>query len=115
MIFGDLSHVRVFVRPGVTDFRKSVDGLASITQETMKHPPMSGNLYIFCNRQRNRLKILYWERNGFCLWYKRLEEGKFPWPKSEQEAREISREEFAWLLRGIDFWNAHKKLKYFRV
>jgi transposase len=111
-MFGDLSQVRVYVRPGVTDFRKSVDGLAAITQEIMRHPPMSGNLYMFCNRQRNRLKILYWEQNGFCLWYKRLEEGKFPWPISEEEAREISREELGWLLRGIDFWKAYKKLEY---
>ncbi len=83
MIFVDLTRISIFVRPGSTDFRKSVDGLASLTQEVLRHSPMSGNLYVFCNRQRNRLKVLYWEQNGFCLWYKRLDEGKFPWPKSE--------------------------------
>lgn len=114
-MFGDFSTVVIYVRPGVTDFRKSVNGLSVLTQDILKHPPMSGNLYVFCNRQRNRLKVLYWDRNGFCLWYKRLEEEKFPWPRTDDEAREISREEFIWLLNGIDFWKAHKKLSYERV
>jgi transposase len=114
-MFRDISEVGIYVRPGATDFRKSVNGLAALTQEIMKKPPMSGSLYVFCNRYRNRIKVLYWDRNGFCLWYKRLEEEKFPWPQSGDEAREISRGEFEWLLRGIDFWRAHKKLEYSRV
>jgi transposase len=111
----DLSSISIYVRPGVTDFRKSVNGLAVLTQEVMRHAPMSGNLYVFCNRQRNRLKILYWDGNGFCLWYKRLEEHTFPWPRSGEEARELTREEFSWLLCGIDFFKAHKKVSYTRV
>jgi transposase len=114
MIF-DWSEAGIYVRPGTTDFRKSVNGLASLTQESMKQPPMSGSLYVFCNRQRNRLKVLYWDRNGFCLWYKRLEKDKFPWPQTQEQAREITREEFSWLLRGIDFWNEHQTLNFNRV
>lgn len=109
-MFGDLAHVCIYLRPGATDFRKSVDGLAALTQEAMCHQSTSGDLYVFCNRHRDRLKVLYWDSNGFCLWYKRLECGKFPWPRTEEDARQITREEFSWLLRGIDFFRAHKKL-----
>jgi len=114
-MFGDFRNVRIFVKPGPTDFRKSINGLAVLSEESMRQEAMSGNLYIFCNRGRTRIKVLYWDQNGFCLWLKRLEENKFPWPNTEEEAREISREEFSWLLRGIDFWNQYKKLQYTRV
>jgi transposase len=114
-MFGKFSEVKIYVKPGATDFRKSINGLAVMAEETMKQEAMSGNFFIFCNKSRNRMKVLYWDRNGFCLWMKRLEENKFPWPNSEEEAREISREEFSWLLRGIDFWNQYKKIQYTRV
>jgi transposase len=114
-MFGEFRDVTIYLKPGVTDFRKSVNGLSVMAQELMKKEPMSGNLFVFCNRHRNRLKVLYWDRNGFCLWYKRLEEEKFVWPKDEGEAMEIAREEFLWLLRGLDFRRAHKKLSYTKV
>ena len=114
-MFGDISNVRIFVRPGYIDFRKSINGLAGIVREEMGKSPYEGDMFVFCAKGRDKLKVLYFERNGFCLWYKRLEEGKFPWPKSNEEAREICKEEFMWLLRGIDFWNAHKKITYFCV
>jgi len=107
--------IRIYLRPGKTDFRKSINGLSVIVQERMKFDPFSGNYFVFCNRTKSRLKILYWDRNGFCLWYKRLEEDKFRWPKTEDEAREMTREEFRWLLMGLDFYNAHKFRRYASV
>jgi transposase len=74
-----------------------------------------GDLFVFCNRGRNKLKVLYYDRNGFCLWYKRLEEDKFRWPKNADEVMEITREELAWLLRGLDFRSAHRERRYDRV
>ena len=84
MIF-DLSKVRIYVHPGSTDLRKAVNGLSVMVQETMKQDPFSGSVYIFCNRERNLLKALYWDKTGFWLSQKRLEKDKFPWPRDERE------------------------------
>ena len=64
----DISKVRIFVKPGPTDFRKQINGLSIIVQEEMELDPLNGNLYIFCNKSRNRLKILYWDKTGFAMW-----------------------------------------------
>jgi len=101
-------NVRVFIRPGKTDFRKSINGLSVLVQEHMGGDPFSGNYYVFCNRTKSMLKILYWDRNGFCLWHKRLEEDRFRWPNLAAEVHEITVEEYRWLLQGLDFYNAHK-------
>ena len=74
--------------------------------------PYSGALFLFCNRMKNRLKILYYDRNGFCLWLKRLEKDKFPWPMTEEEIMELDYQKLKWLLSGIDFFHAHKELKF---
>lgn len=100
------------MRPGRTDFRKAINGLAGMVHDQMRLDPYSGNYFVFCNRTKTMLKILYWDSNGFCLWHKRLEEDKFRWPKSESEAREMTREEFRWLLKGLDFYNAHTFKNY---
>jgi transposase len=106
---------RIFLRPGKTDFRKSINGLSVMVQEHMDEDPFSGHYYVFCNRTKTMLKILYWDRNGFCLWHKRLEEDKFRWPNVASEIHEINREEFRWLLLGLDFYNAHKIRRYASV
>ncbi len=111
----DWTSVRIFVRPGTTDMRKQINGLAIITQEVMKKNPLEGHLFLFCNKDRRRMKALYWDRNGFCLWMKRLEKDRFPWPETSDEAQEIVEKEFEMLLSGIDFFHAHKELKYFSV
>ena len=98
----DITAVAIYVRPGVTDMRKAINGLSVIAAEQMEKDPLSGSLFLFCNRQRRILKCLYWDRNGFCLWQKRLERDKFPWPHSEETAREISAEQLKMLLDGID-------------
>ena len=79
---------------------------------SMAKSPLGGDLFLFANRQRTVLKAIYWDRNGFCLWMKRLEKDRFPWPDDEEAAREITRDEVAMLLRGIDFWHEHKELSY---
>jgi transposase len=111
----DLSNVKIFVRPGPTDMRKQINGLAIIAEAEMRLAPFSGNLFLFCGRSRNVMKVLYWDRNGFCLWMKRLEEGRFPWPSDGEEAREINRDQVLLLLRGIDFWHEHRSLSYTTV
>ncbi len=108
----DLSNYRFFIRPGVTDLRKAVNGLSLIIQNDMKNDPFSKSFFLFCNRDRRLLKIIYWDRSGFCLWQKRLEKERFPWPQNEQDTYEMSREQLAMLLSGIDFFKAHKELSY---
>lgn len=111
-MFIDVTSVSIFVRPGVTDMRKAINGLSILAAEQMQHDPLSGSLFLFCNRYRRIMKALYWDRNGFCLWQKRLERDRFPWPASKEAAREISGEQLRMLLDGIDFWHAHQQLQY---
>jgi len=108
----DWQDVRIYIRTGPTDMRKQINGLAVLAEQKMRMDPLSGNLFIFCNRARNRLKILYWDRNGFCLWFKRLEQDKFPWPMNSEECREITDDQLFMLLDGINFFSAHKKLNF---
>ena len=108
----DPGQLAVYVRPGLTDMRKQINGLAIIAEEEMHLDPLGEALFLFCNRDRRILKALYWERNGFCLWQKRLERDRFPWPQSQEAARAISAEQLSMLLDGIDFWSAHRPLNY---
>lgn len=111
----NLDRLNIYVKPGITDMRKQINGLSILVQEDLKKDPFSGSLFMFCNRNRKLLKILYWDQNGFCLWLKRLEKDKFPWPHNETAAQEITRDQLEMLLKGIDFWKAHKKLNYSSV
>ena len=111
MIF-DLSKARIFLRPGVTDMRKAVNGLSAIVQEKMAQDPFSGSVYLFCNRERRLLKAVYWDKTGFWLSQKRLEKDKYPWPQDEEETRELTEEQLRMLLGGIDFFKAHKEVHY---
>ena len=111
----NLEEYRFFIKTGVTDLRKAVNGLSAIVQNEMKEDLFSKRIFLFCNRSRKLMKVLYWDETGFCLWQKRLERDKYPWPANEEEAKEISYEELRMLLRGIDFFKAHKKISYKRV
>jgi transposase len=111
----NLKECRFFIRPGITDLRKAINGLTVLVQNEMKNDPFSKSLFLFCNRQRKILKIIYWDKNGFCLWQKRLEKHKFPWPSTNDEAMEVSFDELSMLLSGIDFFKSHKELTYSRV
>lgn len=106
--------IKVFLGIGQTDMRKSIDTLSIQVSERLGEDSFSGNMFVFCNRSRTILKILYWERNGFCLWHKRLEKHRFRWPESEEAAKEISFRELNWLLEGLDVKqpSAHESVKY---
>lgn len=93
------------------DMRKSIDGLSIVVASCMKKDPNNGELFLFFNRSTNKIKILYWDRNGFCVWYKRLEKGKFRMPTDKLQ---ISYAQLRWLLDGLDIKNlqGHKSLKY---
>ena len=114
-MFVDFQKVRLFLRPGFTDMRKQANGLSVFVAEQLELDPFSGNLFLFCNKRRNIIKVLYWDRNGFCLWKKRLEKHRFPWPKDGEKIAEITEQQLRWILDGIDFWRAHKKIEYFSV
>ena len=99
-------------------FRKAIDGLSVLVEQELGLSPFASALYVFTNRPRNKIKALYWHRNGFCLWQKRLESDKFAWPSDAQEAtRTISLQEFGWLLEGFDLWRnkPHKTLTFASV
>lgn len=100
--------IRIFIRPGVTDMRKSIYTLGYLVKSEMGLDLTSDSIFIFCNKRKDTMKILYWDGNGFCLWIKKLEKDRFPFPQSEENAKELSREKFLWLLRGIDFRKEHK-------
>jgi transposase len=107
----DISRLRIFIRPGSTDMRKQINGLACLVEE-LAQDPFSGNLYLFCGKTRKVLKALYWDKTGFSLLQKRLEKDSFPWPRTPDEVKEISEAEMRMLLSGIDFFRAHKTLHY---
>ncbi|MDD9150191.1 IS66 family insertion sequence element accessory protein TnpB [Sporolactobacillus sp. CQH2019] len=105
----------VYLAKGNTDLRKSIDGLSILVQESFHLDPFSPCLFVFCNRKRDKLKILHWEYNGFWLYYKRLEKGTFQWPKAHNDAPslKISRRQLNWLLDGLSLEQreAHRAVK----
>ena len=103
---------RIFLAIGATDLRKSIDGLAILVEQQMDGKLFSGDLFAFCNQRRTTIKILYYDRNGFCLWQKRLEKHRFKWPARDQDVLEIRRHELSWFLDGLDISQAHERLKY---
>ena len=111
----DWQTIEIFIKPGSTDMRKQIQSLAVYVVDEVKGNPLSGDLYAFCGKNRKLIKILYWDRNGFCLWQKRLETDTFSWPRDQGEARKITDEQLMMLLDGIDFFKAHKKLNFSAV
>ena len=102
--------VRVFVCTTPTDMRKSFDGLCALAQSVLKQDPFSGHLFVFLGRRRDKMKILYWDRSGFCLVYKRLEEGTFWMP----ERAEIGARELLMVLEGLDAAEVRERRWYQR-
>lgn len=106
---------QVFLHRDPIDFRKAINGLVVIVDAAMAHSPYEDALFVFINRHRDKLKILYWDETGFCLWQKRLEVSKFAWPKRHDDAVITWREEqLSWLLRGFDVSKMvpHQRLTY---
>ena len=103
----------VYLASGSTDMRKSIDGLAITVKEKFKLDPFSNCLFVFCNKKMDKIKILHWEHNGFWLYYRRLEKGRFKWPsKSSEQTLNISERELRWLLDGLTLEQrkAHKEV-----
>jgi len=108
--------VRIYLCAAPTDMRRGFDTLAESVKEFLKHDPFSGNLFLFVSRGKDRMKILYWEKDGFCLWYKRLEEGAFKLPsvKDGPASVELKATELAMLLEGIDLKSIKRSKRFSR-
>jgi len=101
-MLGDITVAKeIYLATGYTDMRKSIDGLAAVVQQQFRLDPFRPVLFLFCGKKCDRLKALLWEGDGFVLLYKRLENGRFQWPRNEQECRPISWQEFRWLMEGL--------------
>lgn len=101
-MLGDISVAEnIYIACGYTDMRKSIDGLAGIVQQQFHLDPFSNSLFLFCGRNRNKMKALFWEGDGFVLLYKRLENGTFKWPRNEAELKRITWQQFRWLMEGL--------------
>ena len=109
--------VRVYLCTSACDMRKSFDGLHAMVVQAMELDPFAGHLFVFANRRRDRVKILYWDRDGFAVWAKRLEQGTYAMPfedKDDQCRREITAQELGALLSGIDLSQAQRRKRYSR-
>ncbi|MEY8414819.1 IS66 family insertion sequence element accessory protein TnpB [Tissierella praeacuta] len=93
--------IKVFIACGHTDMRKSIDGLAAMVSGNFNLDPFQNALFLFCGRRRDRMKALFWEGDGFLLLYKRLENGAFQWPKTTEDVREITPQQYRWLMEGL--------------
>lgn len=101
-MLNDLSlGTQVYLVTGYTDLRRSIDGLAAIVQAQLKLDPYSTVLFLFCGRRCDRIKGLLWEGDGFLLLYKRLDNGRFQWPRNETEALLLTPQQIRWLLEGL--------------
>ena len=102
----------VYLACGYTDIRKGIDGLAAIVRQHFRLDPFSDSLFLFCGRRCDRLKGLYWEGDGFVLVYKRLENGRYQWPRTADEVREMTPQQYRWLMEGLatEQPKAHGKL-----
>ncbi|EKN71321.1 transposase-like protein [Neobacillus bataviensis LMG 21833] len=101
-MLNEVSIDKVYLARGSTDLRKSIDGLAALVSEEFNLDPFSSSLFVFCNRGRDKLKILYWDHNGFWLYYRRLERGKFHWPLDTSSGPlKIGPRQLRWLLDGL--------------
>lgn len=115
MLRPDRGIARVYLHRAAVDMRKQIDGLAMLAREVIQQDPTSGALFGFINARRNKLKLLVWERNGFIVWYKRLERDKFHWPRRADEAVvTLTGEQLNWLLDGYDVWRMkpHEVLRF---
>ena len=93
---------RVYLACGSTDLRKSIDGLCALVSQVLQEDLFSSSLFVFCNKDRDKIKILFWDTNGFWLYYRRLEKGRFRWPQENAPtARAITRRQLQWLLDGL--------------
>jgi len=107
--------VRIFLATQPADLRRSFDGLAALVRDFLTGDPLSGHLFVFRNKRGDRLKVLYWDRDGLAIWYKRLEEGTFDFPAADASGRiEIRAAELTMLLDGVDWDSVRRRRRYQR-
>lgn len=115
MMRPDATLTGVYLCTAPVDFRKAITGLSLLVEQSLGLSPFDPNLFVFINRRQDKIKLLYWEKNGFCLWYKRLEKERFKWPKDQTAPTfTLTGEQLNWLLDGFDLWRnqPHKTLHY---
>ncbi len=113
-MFGLSPAVRVYLATAPADMRKSFDGLAALAKGALQLDPFSGHLVVFANRRRDRIKVLYWDRDGFAVWAKRLERGTYKIPAATAGRVEMTAADLAALLAGIDLDSARRRPRYAR-
>src|SRR5262245_20091991 len=110
--------IRVFLYRMPTDMRKSFHGLIALTESVLKQDPLSGSLFVFVNRRRDRIKILYWGQTGFCIWYQQLQQGTYQLPIADaleaQETVEVTRSQLSLILDGIDLASSRQRTRFQR-
>lgn len=109
------SELRVFLCTIPTSMNFSFDRLMGMAERIFHQDPLSGHLFLFVNRYRDRMKILFWDRDGFCIWYKRLEKGFFEVPASDQEGVEVDYQQLARLLGGLDLRSGRRRQRRYRL
>jgi transposase len=107
--------VRIYLATGTTDLRRSIDGLSALVRDRFGLDPLAGHLFLFRNRRGDRLKILAWDRSGFWILYKRLEQGTFAWPDEAHGPVEMRSTDLALLLAGVDIAQTRRRRWYERV
>jgi transposase len=106
------STLRIFLAVEPADMRKGFDGLSLLVRDRIAQDPLSGHLFVFRNRRRDRIKVLYWDRDGLALWYKRLEKGTFRFPEATDGRVEVTPAELAAILEGIDLRHARRQARF---
>ena len=110
------AQIRIFLYRLPTDMRKSFNGLVALTESALKQDPLSGSLYVFINRRRDRIKILYWGQTGFCIWYQQLQQGTYQLPShdslDEQDTLEVTRSQLSLILDGIDLSSVRQRMRF---
>lgn len=104
--------VRIFLCRAPVDMRRSFDGLAAMAEQVVREDPLSGHLFVFRGRRGDRVKILYWDRDGYALWYKRLETGVFRFPLDPAQSSEISPADLGLILEGIDLLTVKRQKRF---
>jgi len=110
------NHVRVFLARDPVDLRKSFHGLTALAESVLQQDPLSGHLFVFLNRRRDRMKLLYWGGTGFCIWYQQLERGTYQLPETavadECQGVEITASQLSLILEGIDLSSVRRRTRY---
>ena len=111
----DFSHTRIIIRPGTTNMLASREQLLETIKTIMKDDPFSGAVFIFCNRKRNILKMIWWDKTGFWVAQKKLEKGQWPWPNTQKEVKQLNLDQIEMLLKGVDFFKGHEELFFSEI